>query len=71
MTTKERLQAIEDRYLGQSAREFFDLGGDFHEYAQEAFSRSIFGADVDPAAPELGIETAGDLENALREAAEL
>lgn len=62
-----RLQQIEERYLGgQSLAEFHATGGDIGEYARQVFAGVIFGPDVDPAAPELGIETADDLADALR-----
>lgn len=73
MTTKERLQAIEDRYLGgQSAREFFSMGGNAREYAAEVFTPGvIFPPDVDPTDDTLGIGNADDLAHALERAREL
>lgn len=67
MTTNERLQAIEERYLGQGAAEFAAHNGDAEDYAAQVFAREIFGADVDPIAPDLGIHTSLDLADAIRE----
>ena len=67
MTTNERLQAIEERYLGQGIGEFSDSGGNARDYAEQVFAREIFGPDVDPVDESLEILTADDLTAALFE----
>lgn len=65
----ERLAEIETRYLGQSIEEFLENNGDTREYARQVFAREIFGADENPAAPDLGINSEADLIAALDELA--
>lgn len=62
------LQAIEERYLGQSISEFLSSGGNIREYASLVFAGAIFPND-DPAAPDLGVETEQDLTAALEQLA--
>lgn len=61
----DRLEQIQDKYLGQTIGEFLHDGGDPAEYARLVFAREIFGPSEDPRDPELDIETEGDLVEAL------
>lgn len=63
-----RNREIEERYLGgQTPTEFLQAGGDEHEYAALVFSGAVFGPGENPAAPDLGVDTADDLAEALAE----
>ena len=62
-----RLEQIERTYLGsQPVEEFVEMGGDIWFYSIDVFLGNIFGYD-NPADKSLGVETAGDLANALEE----
>lgn len=60
-----RLEQIREKYLGQSIREFVNEGGRPTQYAKLVFSGEIFGPGEDPTDAELGIESEGDLVEAL------
>lgn len=63
------LEAIREKYLGQSINEFLESGGDAREYAHLVFTNQL-GWNDDPADPELGILTETDLADALEQLVE-